>query len=347
MERTEALLEQLTALPGLPGHEKAVVDWLLSYEGARIAERRCDPSGNAWLFTEGPPGPPVLLMAHMDEVGFRVKRIEDDGTLSVVGHERFDLRTLASEIVQVWTEGGPRPAFVYLGQETNMPRDYRNLRPETLRLDLGVVTREAAEELGVLPGDPVTFDPGFHRLAGGILCAKAFDDRAGLTVLLRALELSEGRRRHRAVLLGTVQEEIGGHGADAVRFEEKPGAALNVDICGGEVYSLPRPDRRPMLGRGPILHDGPEVSHAMKRRLVALAGQEGIPVQRRAAYGRGADQSILQKKAGGLPLFGLIVPMAYYHGPRGFVHPRDVLDAARLVAAVLCDPAFLDHTAKF
>jgi endoglucanase len=347
MDQIITFLKDLTALPGLPGHEKAVLDYLFSLDDIGVAKTWSDASGNAWLEGEGPAGPPIILMAHMDEVGFRVRRIESDGTLSVIGQDHFDLRTLGGEIVQVWTESGPIPAFVDMGQQTNRPRDYASLQPDTLRLDLGVTERSRAEALGVMPGDCVTFDAGFHRLKDGILCAKAFDDRSGLAAILRALQLSRGHRRLRPVMLGTVQEEIGGHGADAAAFAERPGAVINVDICGGEVYSLPKPDRRPMLGQGPILHDGPETSRAMLRRLATLAQENDIPVQRRAAFGRGADQSMLQKKAGGLPTFGIILPMSYYHAPRGLIHPRDVFDAARLLAAVLGDEEFLSHTSKF
>jgi len=347
MDAVERLLEEMAGLPGIPGREEAVVDFLCAYEGIGAEDRRVDQNGNVWISCDGPEGPPFVLMAHMDEVGFKVKRVEADGRLSIVGHERMDLRTLGSEIVQVWTEKGPVPAFLYEGQETQMPRDYASMRPDTVRLDLGVVDREAALALGVQPADPVTFDPAFHRLAGGVVCAKAFDDRSGLVAILRALELSRGKRACRPLLLGTVQEEIGAHGAAAVTFDEKPGAVINVDICGGEVYSLPEPDRRPMLGAGPIFHDGPEISRGLMRRLRELAEEEGIAVQHRAAYGRGADQSLLQYKCGGLPVFGLILPMAYYHGPRGLIHPRDVHDAARLISAALCDPGFFERCTKY
>jgi endoglucanase len=347
METTVKLLQALTRLPGIPGREEAVANFLMETDALDATQRQIDQSGNVWIHPTGPEGPPLVLVAHMDEVGFKVNRIEEDGRLSIRGHRHFDLRTLGSEVMEVWTEGGPVPAFVFNGQRTGGPKDYGDLNPDNVRLDLGVVDRPAAEALGIRPSDPVTFDPGFVRLGGDVLCAKAFDNRSGLAAILRAIQLSAGKRKLRPVVLGTVQEEIGGHGADAVEFREKPGAVINVDICGGEVYDLPEPARRPLLGRGPIFHDGPECSRGMLRRLRHLAGEKGIPTQHMAAYGRGADQSILQKKSGGLPIFGVILPMAYYHGPRGLIHGRDVLWAAELISAALCDEEFLEHTSKF
>ena len=103
MESTIRQLEELTRLPGIPGHEEAVVQYLLESPIADAGKRRVDGNGNVWVRGKGPKTPPVVILAHIDEVGFLVKRIEDDGRLSVIGHERLDLRTFASEVVQVWT----------------------------------------------------------------------------------------------------------------------------------------------------------------------------------------------------------------------------------------------------
>jgi putative aminopeptidase FrvX len=347
MEETIRLLEEWIRLPGIPGHEEAVANWLMECPIADAGKRRIDANGNAWVQGKGPKTPPVVILAHIDEVGFLVKRIEEDGRLSLVGHERLDLRTFASEVVQVWTAKGPIPAFVTLGQQTGGPKDYANLVADNLRLELGVNSRAEAEALGVEGCEVVTYDPSFHRLPGGLLCAKAFDDRSGVVAAIRAFALSAGKRKHLPVLLGTAQEEIGGHGALGVEFETKPAALVNVDICGGEVYSLPEPDRRLILGKGPILHDGPEASRGMVRRFAELAKAEGIPFQRFPASGRGADLSILQQKCGGLPAINLILPMAYYHGPRGLIHPADVENCGRLIAAALADKEFVRKATKF
>ncbi|MHC4778073.1 MAG: hypothetical protein ACYTFG_05785 [Planctomycetota bacterium] len=347
MEEVITLLEDLIRLPGIPGREKAVAQYLIEYENIDASSRRIDDAGNVWIECEGPDTPPVVFCAHIDEVGWKVKSLDENGRLSVLGHERTDLRTLGSEVVQVWTEKGPVPAFVDAGQKTQLPKDYSDLVPENVTLDLGVTDRPSAQALGVAVGDPITYDPSFHRLAGGILCAKAFDDRSGLAAILKGIELSKGKRNQRPLLLGTVQEEIGGFGAHAAVFPKRPGAAIILDICGGEVYSLPREARRPMLGKGPILHDGPTASQGLLKRFKALARERDIPLQHHAMTARGADLSILQQKSGGLPALGIIIPMAYYHGPRGLVHVEDVDNASRLVAAALEDPEFLEHTSKW
>jgi putative aminopeptidase FrvX len=341
MEQTIRLLQELTRLPGIPGREEAVAQYLIDYPLQDKTSNRIDGSGNAWIECAGPAGPPVIFAAHTDEVGFRVKRIEPDGRVSIIGHERTDLRTLGSEVVRIWTEKGPVPAFLCNGQETTLPRDYSTLNPDNVHLELGVTSGKAAAKFGIQPGDPVTYDPSFHRLAGKICCAKAFDNRSSLAAILRGLELSRGKRKQRPIFIGTSQEEIGGFGADSVEFPERPRAVLVLDICGGEVFGLPQPDRRTILGQGPILLDHPGTHRGLLLRLVALAQRAKIPYQRMATFSRGADPSLLQKKCGGLPMVAIILPMSYYHGPRGLIHAGDVHAAARLVAAVLGDGKLL------
>jgi putative aminopeptidase FrvX len=180
-----------------------------------------------------------------------------------------------------------------------------------------------------------------------MLCAKAFDNRASVAAILRALELSMGRRRQRAIFLGTVQEEIGGHGAYAVHFEEKPGGVLIIDICGAEVFKLKENERRTIMGKGPILLDHPGTNQGFSRRLEELAVQNSIPFQRVGYYWRGADPSILQQKCGGLATMTIIIPMAYYHAPKGLINAIDVFNKARLLEAVLTDEEFLNFSSTF
>ena len=346
MERTFQILKELTRLPGIPGREELVIDYLMEFDIDAVS-RRVDPAGNVLIEATGPPErPPVVFTAHTDEVGFRVKRVEKDGTVSVIGADRTDLRTVASEIVDIWTERGPVAAFVIAGQKTSGQADYSTLKPEAIRLDVGLTVKEEVEALGIGPGAPVTYDSRWHELAGGICSAKAFDDRAGVAAILRALELTRGSRKQRPLLLGSVQEEIGAHGADSVAFEERPGCAVVVDICGGEVFGLPEEERRRILGRGPIILDGPVDSAGYIDRVTRLASDNEIPLQRFGTYYRGADHSSIPKKMGGIPGGAVILPMSYYHGPRGLMKVEDVYNAARLMAAILADDEFLDHAAR-
>ncbi|MBN2384238.1 hypothetical protein JXQ70_15280 [bacterium] len=346
MKKTRALLKQLVQLPGIPGREEAVADFLLKYP-LETRNRAMDSSGNVWLEYDGPDKPALVLSAHMDEIGCRVKKIEEDGQLSVIGFEGIDLRTLASHVVQIWSDAGVYDAYIYLRQRTWTSPDFSDLVADNIRLDLGLRTRAQVAALSIKPNDPVTFSPDFHDLQNGTVCAKAIDNRCSLAAILLALEQTVGKRAQRPLLLGTVQEEIGGWGAHSIAFKEKPGAILVLDICGAEVFKLTEAERRTIMGRGPILLNNPGTSRGLYKRLKQLAAEQDIPCQDVGYYTRGADPAILQTKSGGQPMMSIIIPMAYYHGPKGLIDLHDLEATTRLLVAVLEDESFLDHGSPF
>jgi len=341
MEKIITLLKDLVRLPGIPGREEAVANYLLRYP-LDAAKREIDHSGNVYLEMKGPAKPPLVLSAHMDEIGCRVKRIEDDGQLSVIGFEGIDVRTLAGQVVQVWTETEVFDAFVYLRQRTGPSRDYMDLMAENVRLDLGLTNRDDVMALAIKPNDPVTFNQEFYSLQNNMVCAKAFDNRCSLAVILRALEKTSAKRAQRPVVLGTVQEEIGGFGARAFSFPEKPGAVLVLDICGAEVFRLSEAERRTIMGKGPILLNNPGTSRGLYKRLKELALERGIPYQDVGYYDRGADPAILQTKSGGNAMMTIVIPMAYYHAPKGLLNIDDLMHTTDLLVAVLTDEYFLE-----
>jgi len=346
MKKTRELLETLVRIPGIPGREEAVIDYLINYP-VETCGKEVDISGNVWMDFDGEGTSPLVLSAHMDEVGCRIKRIEDDGQISVIGLERFDLRTLAGQTVQIHTDNGVFDAFIYLNQKTSLPINYDDMVVDNVRLDLGYTSKKETETTGIQPNDPVTFSDEVTGLQNDMICAKAFDNRSSVAAILRALELTTGKRRQKTTFLGTVQEEIGGHGAYAIDFKSKPGAVIILDICGAEVFGLPEPERRTIMGKGPIMLNHPGTNRGLHKRLIQLAKDHDIPHQIVGSYQRGADPSILQQKCGGLPVMTVIIPMAYYHAPKGLICVRDVFNTARLLEAVLQDESFLQYGERF
>lgn len=347
MEKTKSTLKEMVKLPGIPGREEAVIKYLMNFP-IEAAERKTDISGNTWIRCKGASeASSIILAAHMDEVGCRVKKIEEDGQVSVIGLENLDMRTMAGQIFQVRTEKGVYDAYVYVNQKTVRPDNYNDLKGDDLRLDLGLTSKKETEKLGIQPNDPVTFGPEYYELQNHVVCAKAFDNRCSLTAMLRGVQLSEGKRKLRPVILGTVQEEIGGHGAKAVEFAEKPGAVLIFDICGAEVFRLSEKERRTIMGKGPILLNHPGTNMGLYKRLKYLAAKDDIPVQEVGYYWRGADPSIFQQKCGGLATMTIIIPMAYYHAPKGLISVVDVYETARLISAALQDEDFVRSVSAF
>ena len=101
------------------------------------------------------------------------------------------------------------------------------------------------------------------------------------------------------------------------------------------------------MGGGPILLNNPGTNRGLCERLAQLAEEHDIPYQKVGYYDRGADPAILQTSGGGFPMMTIILPMAYYHAPKGLIHSVDVFNTARLIAAVLQDDNFLEEASSY
>ena len=175
------------------------------------ADPTVDSAGNL-IVTVGRGAPLVVFVAHMDEVGFRVTALADDGTLEV--------EPLGGLFPSLW-EG--RPALVHTGSArvpgVFQPRgpDAAPVRqPAALRIDVGSTTRAATESLGIRPGHTVTSPKHYQRLAGFRATGRSFDDRVGSAAQILAVRRIEpARLTHTVVFIWSTREEIGLEGARA------------------------------------------------------------------------------------------------------------------------------------
>src|SRR5262249_17335577 len=144
---------------------------------------------------ESPKGA-VMLSAHTDEVGLIVKHVEPDGTLRVDLNGWIDPRVVLAAQVEVWTRNGPVGGGVRTrAAHRATPGDGgRGVEAWDLWVQVGAETAGEAGALGVRIGDLVTYRTNFQELAGGYVASKALDNRAGLCVLLEALDQLPARR---------------------------------------------------------------------------------------------------------------------------------------------------------
>src|SRR5260370_11504092 len=169
-----------------------------------------DTAGNLWVRTGQADGP-VVIVAHMDEIGFRVDTINADGTLGLRTRGGFILSLFEAKPALIHTDRADIPA-IFLPRDTGFTRR----TPPPLRVSVGATTRAGAESLGVKVGQTITMPKQYVRLAGTRATGRSFDDRLGCAALIPAFRTFErSKLRHPVVFIFTTREEIGLEGAGA------------------------------------------------------------------------------------------------------------------------------------
>lgn len=301
------------------------------------AASETDTAGNLWVRV-GRGGPLVVMVAHMDEIGFRVSAIREDGTL--------ELERLGGFFPSLF-EG--RPALVHSGREPIpgiiLPRDSMGdpprRTPPALRADVGARSRADATERGVRVGSTVTMPKEYARLAGDRATGRSFDDRVGSTALLLALRnLDRSRVRHQVVFLWSVREEIGLEGAEvaarALGVTASRVHAVDTFVSADSPLELPVFGLAP-LGAGAVIRavDNSAVAPAvLVDSLLNLARTRRIPLQLGATNG-GNDGSAFAPW--GVPDVAIAWPLRYAHSPAEVVDLNDVVALSELVRAIAED----------
>ncbi|MHC4932436.1 MAG: M42 family peptidase, partial [Planctomycetota bacterium] len=184
------LLEELVGVPGIPGSEDRVREFIAGRlpSGLRTAT---DTMGNL-VATLGSGDPSLLFVAHMDEIGFVVSEVREDGFLKLKPLGGTDPRTVFGRLLRIVTGEGELPGVVGVLP----PHLMRNRSKEMgevpavtdLVVDIGASSRAEAEGMGVRVLDFAVLEKSFAVLNDSLLCARGLDDRLGCFILIRALE---------------------------------------------------------------------------------------------------------------------------------------------------------------
>lgn len=292
-----------------------------------------DALGNVLAFKKGKrrPAKRIMLLAHMDEVGFIIKRITEDGLLKFEFIGGMLKNTIVSKKVLIGKQRIPgivglKAVHLGLADEQNHFSD-----AGSLYIDIGAQTQQEAEKV-VSVGDFGVFDAKFIRLSDRAVSTKAIDDRAGCAVLLK---LIKEELPYDAFFAFTVMEEIGCRGAMAAAYAVKPEIALVVEgTPAADVPGVLETRQIARLEKGPALtvidavtiHDD-KLLHATCEK----ANQKNIPWQYKAYTSGATDSSAVQIANAGARVLTAAVPVRYAHAPCGMASIKD-LDALYLLS---------------
>jgi endoglucanase len=324
------LLDELLRAPGPPGAEDAVAAIVRREAVALGAEVEGDVLGSTLARVRGTDGRRTLaLIAHVDQVGVTITRLDGDGRAHVAPLGTWHPRNAVARRFRVLTKAGEVAAVaVRVGDEGDPSWD-------TMRLDLGVDGPEAAGAL-VDPGDAAVLVGEPVPLAGGRLVSAALDDRLGVYAALETLRrVAAEPAAWDVVLLASVQEEGGKHaGAAAATTRLRPDVAVVVECTyASDAPSGPAPWGEVPLGGGPSVFRGPVVHPAVVAGLERAAAAADVALSFEAGRETWSDADDVFVAAGGTPTGLVSIPVRHMHTASEIAQLSDVAGATDVLEA--------------
>lgn len=335
----EDLLYELTEARGVPGYEDRVRE-IVRRELADAVDRvRTDAMGNVVGTIEGDADPDysVAVAAHMDEIGFMVRHVDDDGFVQVDALGGFDPRVLRAQRVTVHGEEdltgviGSVPPHTLTDEQKEADDDVSDVF-----IDLGRDADAVTELVSV--GDLVTLDQTTTRM-GDCVTGKALDDRVCVFTMLEAARRIDDPdvTVHFAA---TVQEEVGLRGAHALGVDIDPDLAIALDVTvANDVPQIGEAaDAVTRLGDGAAikLKDSSVItSPKVHRRLTAVAESNDIDHQHEVLPAGGTDTAGFQTPGGAKPVGAISIPTRYLHTVTETADLGDVAATTDLLTAFL------------
>lgn len=345
MDDVEALLEELTNAHGPTGFE-GPVRAIMQRELAPLCHSlETDGIGSLiGRLTAAEDEPRVMMAAHMDEVGLMVKFVTAEGYVRFQPLGGWLDQALINQRWVILTGNGPVHGVTGLKTVHVMTAEARNqvFKRDQMFIDVGAASQQDAEgRLGIRPGDPVAPYSAFTPLSGGELyLGKAWDDRAGLAVMVEVMKRLQDTPPPCALFaVATVQEEVGLRGAQTSSYRMAPDIGINIESgVAGDYPGITQEESQERLGKGPaiFLHDSSMIPNLKLRDLfVDVAEESGIPVQFDVLGGYGEDGAEMQRSRGGAPAINIAVPTRYLHSHYGVISRKDFDNTVALVTAVV------------
>ncbi len=344
------LLRQLCETPGVPGREERVRALISDRIDGLFDEVRTDAMGSL-ICTRAPKGASktkrptrVMVAAHMDEIGFYVRHIDEQGFLWLNPAGGFDARNLFSRRVLVCGNGGDYLGVMNPGGKPvhlATPEDRKKI-PEITEffIDLGMAPKQVRKKVKI--GDYVVMHEPFVEQPEKVV-SKALDNRIACFVAIEATRklarAKKGAASHACelVVVFTVQEEVGLRGATTAANAVEADIGIGLDTTlACDTPGIGESERVSKHGDGVALmvQDSSMIAdHQLLEDLCKVAGRNRIPYQRCILPRGGQDGAAIQRSGAGARTATIVCGTRYIHTVTESIHKKDLQATIDLLAA--------------
>lgn len=325
------MLAELSNLRAVSGNEGLVRRFILDKLADVRVNTTVDTMGNLLVRKGKSDNRPIMLSAHMDEVGLMVITIEKNGLLKFKPVGGIDSRVLIGKRVRIGNDGlpgviGAKPVHLQKKNEQDKPFD-----ADSLYIDAGFMNSGEAEKY-VAIGEFATFDADCVAFGDGFYRGKAFDDRAGCLILLKLL-LEKNDLSFSAAF--TVQEEVGTRGAAVAAYALNPRIAMVVEAtAAGDTPETGKETSGTVIGAGPaisLMDRTIIVNRKLRDEIAAVAEKASLPYQYRRFTGAGTEGGAIALSREGVETAVVSIPCRYIHSPHSVLKESDLNTALSLV----------------
>ncbi|OYT56060.1 MAG: hypothetical protein B6U76_04515 [Desulfurococcales archaeon ex4484_217_2] len=329
------VLRNLSLTLGPPGFEDRVREFVYKEVKPHADEIIIDTLGNL-IVRKGDGKPIIMLDAHMDEVGFIVKHIMENGFIKITNLGGINtLNVIGKNLVLMGRKGDITGIIGTIPPHMLKHADSQKTIPsiEDLFVDIGASSEEEVRDMGIEKGTPLTFAPFFEEWSKHVI-GKAFDDRIGCAIMvevIKNIDVTKGS----IYFVFSVQEEVGLRGATIASYRIKPDVAIALEgTIAMDVPNIPEENYITVVGKGPAIRVM-DATILANRKLVDFlrrtAEKYDIPYQLQLSPHSGTDAGRIQLAREGVPVTAVSVPSRYIHSPLSLAYKEDIKYTVSLI----------------
>lgn len=330
------MLKEICLLNGTSGREENVRNYIIDKIKGKC-EYSVDALGSIIAFKKGRklPSKKVLIAAHMDEVGFIITDITDDGYLCFAPVGGIDSSVVLGRHVDINGINGIIGAkAVHL-----LTDEEKKTEPSMgkLVIDIGATDKSQAEKYVNL-GDCAYFSCDFCELGNGFIKSKALDDRIGCMLMI---ELINSNLEYDTYFAFNVQEEVGLRGSGCSAYSVKPDIAIVLEATtAADIDGVTGGDKCCVLGNGPVVSfmDGRTIyDKSIYDLAFKIAKENDIKIQTKTKIAGGNDAGAIQQSAFGCRVAAVSLPCRYIHSGASVVNIGDIEETRRFLPLLISE----------